>query len=122
MFSTAMQVVLNVAYREAQSRRHAYLTLEHLLYALLHDPDGERILRSCGADPGQLRRELDGYLRDSIEQFPRGRSGEPEQTQLTHLVHNIDREVVIGVPLSDIRSDHLLGEVAHRGAELLVLG
>ena len=80
MFSTAMQVVLNVAYREAQSRRHAYLTLEHLLYALLHDPDGERILRSCGADPGQLRRELDGYLRDSIEQFPRGRSGEPEQT------------------------------------------
>ena len=43
MFSTSLQVVLNIAFREAISRRHAYLTLEHLLYGFAHDPDGERI-------------------------------------------------------------------------------
>src|SRR5262245_62384504 len=80
MFSTSMQVVLNVAFREAVSRRHAYLTLEHLLYALLHDPDGERILRACGADLDQLRRDLDKHLKESIEQMARGRNVEPEQT------------------------------------------
>ena len=50
MFSTAVEVVLHIAFREAVSRRHAYLTLEHLLFALAHDPDGERILGACGAD------------------------------------------------------------------------
>ena len=48
MFSPALEVILNIAFREAISRGHAYLTLEHLLYALAHDPDGERILGACG--------------------------------------------------------------------------
>ena len=34
MFSAAVEMVLSVAYREALTRRHAYLTLEHLLFAL----------------------------------------------------------------------------------------
>src|SRR5258708_40201862 len=80
MFSTTVEVVLHIAFREAVSRRHAYLTLEHLLYALAHDPDGERILGACGADLGLLRRKLDVYLHDSIEQLPRGQEHEPEQT------------------------------------------
>ena len=50
MFSPALEVILSIAFREAVSRGHAYLTLEHLLYALAHDPDGERILAACGAD------------------------------------------------------------------------
>jgi ATP-dependent Clp protease ATP-binding subunit ClpA len=79
MFSPALEVVLTVAYREATSRRHTHLTLEHLLYALAHDPDGERILAACGADLPQLRRDLDKYLRDRVEQFTRGQK-EPEQT------------------------------------------
>src|SRR5580765_7680867 len=80
MFSTAVEVVLHIAFREAMSRRHAYLTLEHLLYALAHDPDGERILTACGVDLGLLRRTLSTYLDDSIEQLPRGKEREPEQT------------------------------------------
>ena len=80
MFSTAVEVVLHIAFREAVSRRHAYLTLEHLLYALAHDPDGERILGACGVDLGVLRRNLSKYLDDSIEQVARGQEREPEQT------------------------------------------
>ena len=80
MFSASVEIVLTIAYREAVSRRHAYLTLEHLLYALAHDPDGERILAACGADLPQLRRDLDAYLDESIEQLARGQEREPEQT------------------------------------------
>src|SRR5882672_10689325 len=80
MFSTSVEIVLTIAYREAVSRRHAYVTLEHLLYALAHDNDGERILAACGADLPKLRRDLDQYLSESIEQFKRGDAREPEQT------------------------------------------
>ncbi len=80
MFSAAVELVLTIAYREAVSRRHAYVTLEHLLYALAHDNDGERILAACGADLPKLRRDLDAYLHDSIEQAKRGDQRDPEQT------------------------------------------
>jgi ATP-dependent Clp protease ATP-binding subunit ClpA len=80
MFSPALEIVLTVAYREATARRHTHLTLEHLLYALAHDPEGERILSACGADMPQLRRDLDKYLQESVEQFARGQQKEPEQT------------------------------------------
>src|SRR5215213_10544084 len=80
MFSPSLEVILTVAYREASSRRHTHLTLEHLLYALAHDPDGERILAACGADLPQLRKDLDKYLRESVEQFSRGQQKDPEQT------------------------------------------
>ncbi len=80
MFSQALEIVLTVAYREATSRRHTHLTLEHLLYALAHDHDGERILAACGADLPKLRRDLDKYLKDSVEQYGRGQQKEPEQT------------------------------------------
>jgi ATP-dependent Clp protease ATP-binding subunit ClpA len=80
MFSTAVEVVLHIAFREAVSRRHAYLTLEHLLYAVAHDPDGERILAACGADLSLLRRNVADSLDDSVEALPRGQEREPQQT------------------------------------------
>jgi ATP-dependent Clp protease ATP-binding subunit ClpA len=80
LFSASLEIVLTVAYREAVSRRHAYLTLEHLLFALAHDPDGERILNACGADLPRLRRELSAYLDDAIEQVRRGHEHDPQQT------------------------------------------
>jgi ATP-dependent Clp protease ATP-binding subunit ClpA len=81
MFSGAVEMLLHIAYREAVSRRHTTLTLEHLLYVLTHDMEGERILAACGADLPRLRRELDTFLQSSVEQFPRGMEKEPEQTR-----------------------------------------
>jgi ATP-dependent Clp protease ATP-binding subunit ClpA len=80
MFSTSVEVVLHIAFREAVSRRHAYLTLEHLLYAVAHDPDGERILAACGGDLPLLRRNVSDSLDESVEALPRGQEREPEQT------------------------------------------
>ena len=80
MFSQALEIVLTIAHREATSRRHTHLTLEHLVYALAHDPDGEAILGACGADLPKLRQTLDAYLSEQVEQFPRGREKDPAQT------------------------------------------
>ena len=79
MFSASLELILSVAYREAVSRRHTHLTLEHLLYALAHDPDGENILAACGGDLPALRRALDHFLQ-SVERFSRESRSEPEQT------------------------------------------
>ncbi|MDX1650094.1 MAG: Clp protease N-terminal domain-containing protein, partial [Myxococcota bacterium] len=53
-----LQMTLQAAVREALERRHAYLTVEHLLYALAHDDAGAEVLRHVGADLGRLKAEL----------------------------------------------------------------
>ena len=47
-------MTLQSAYREAVSRRHAYLTVEHLMYALLHDERAIEIFRHAGAQVERL--------------------------------------------------------------------
>ena len=81
MFSASVEMLLHVAYREATSRRHVHLTLEHLLYVLAHDTEGERILAACGADLPKLRQELSEFLKRSVEEYPRGFEKDPEQTR-----------------------------------------
>ena len=80
MFSTSLEFILNVAYREAMSRRHTHLTLEHLLYALAHDAEAERILAACGADLPGLRSTLDEFLSTLETAGRRERTTEPAQT------------------------------------------
>jgi ATP-dependent Clp protease ATP-binding subunit ClpA len=80
VFSTSLEIVLNIAYREAISRRHEYVTLEHLLYVLAHDPEGEKILAAVGVDLPSLRSSLDRYLETSLTRVARGEERQPEQT------------------------------------------
>jgi ATP-dependent Clp protease ATP-binding subunit ClpA len=80
MFSVALEMILGVALREALSRRHAHLTLEHLLYAVAHEPSGEEILSACGVDLARLRADLGRYLEEGIERIPKGMDREPSQT------------------------------------------
>ena len=62
------------------SRRHAHLTLEHLLFAVANEVSGEKILRAAGADTTRLREELDRFLDDNVEVMPLGSKRAPEQT------------------------------------------
>jgi ATP-dependent Clp protease ATP-binding subunit ClpA len=80
MFSVTLEMVLNVAYREAVSRRHTHLGLEHLLYAIANDPSGEEVLQACGVALDPLREQLSRHL-DTLESFPEGvAETEPTQT------------------------------------------
>jgi ATP-dependent Clp protease ATP-binding subunit ClpA len=80
MLSGALETVLALAHNEAVHRRHAHLTLEHLLFAAANHPAGEEILRACAVDLERLRADLARYLEESVERLPDGSPGEPTQT------------------------------------------
>ena len=80
MFSRTVEKVLNAAAREAVGRRHAHLTLEHLLFAIVKEPSGERILKAAGADTDKLKVDLDAFLDEHLETLPLGARRAPEQT------------------------------------------
>jgi ATP-dependent Clp protease ATP-binding subunit ClpA len=70
MISRELQVTLQLAMSEAANRRHEYVCMEHLLYAMLHDATASNILRHCGADLARLRKRLAKFLDDKIERVP----------------------------------------------------
>src|SRR5579864_802978 len=72
MLSRELQVTLQLAMTEAQSRRHEYVCLEHVLYAMLHDFTTSNVLKHCGANLDSLRRKLQGYLDEGVERVGRG--------------------------------------------------
>ncbi len=80
MFSAAAERVLKAAAREAVARRHAHLTLEHLLYAIASDAEGRDILRGAGADGERLRADLETFLEQALEVLPARVNRPPEQT------------------------------------------
>jgi ATP-dependent Clp protease ATP-binding subunit ClpA len=80
VFSASLERVLNVAAREAMVRRHADLTVEHLLFAASHDPEGEEILEAAGADVPRLRRDLAEFLEQTMQKLPPGSRRPPQQT------------------------------------------
>ena len=122
MFSASLELILSVAYREATSRRHTHLTLEHLLYALAHDPEGEQILAACGADLPVLRQALDHFLQ-AVEQFSHASRREPEQTLAFRRVLQTAVLHVQSAGRDEVRSGDVLAAVLQQprsyAAELL---
>ncbi len=66
MLSRELQLTLQLAMSEAQRRRHEYVCLEHVLYAMLQDSAASGILRHCGADLGSLRRKLLRFMEEAM--------------------------------------------------------
>jgi ATP-dependent Clp protease ATP-binding subunit ClpA len=81
-----LHLTLQAAVREAISRRHAYVTVEHLLFALLHDERGIQILRHAGADVPALRAALERFFRDDLERVPGDEPYDARQTLAFHRV------------------------------------
>jgi ATP-dependent Clp protease ATP-binding subunit ClpA len=81
-----LQLTLQAAAREAVQRQHAYLTIEHLLYALLHDERGEEVLRNAGARIRRLKGELEKFLDEEVEKLPEGGTRQLQQTLAFHRV------------------------------------
>ena len=102
MISKDLEATLTAALSDARRRRHEYLCAEHVLYALLDDRKGRRILEHCDADITRLRAHLDAFLDDEVERVPDGRDLIVQQTvgferlmqrALTH-VHNSGKSEV----------------------------
>ncbi len=70
MISKELSATLGFAVREAKKRRHEYVCIEHVLYAILHDSTGSEIIESCGGDVERLKTELEKFFADRIESIP----------------------------------------------------
>ena len=70
MLSQELEFSLNAAFQSAREKRHEYITVEHLLSALLDNPSAARVLRACGGNLDELRRSLVAFLRDNVPVLP----------------------------------------------------
>ena len=58
MIAQELEVTLHMAFMDARQKRHEFITVEHLLLALLDNPAAAEVLKACGADVGGLRKNL----------------------------------------------------------------
>ncbi|RLA53228.1 MAG: ATP-dependent Clp protease ATP-binding subunit ClpA [Gammaproteobacteria bacterium] len=70
MLSRDLEMTLNVAFQSATSKRHEFMTVEHLLLALLDDTSALGVLNACGADLETLRRDLNEFIDSTTPVFP----------------------------------------------------
>jgi ATP-dependent Clp protease ATP-binding subunit ClpA len=68
--SPEVEIALQVAQSDASRRRHEYVTLEHLLYALMLDDTTAGVVRHAGGDPAALKKRLEQYLDEQLEPLP----------------------------------------------------
>ncbi|MGD2184980.1 MAG: ATP-dependent Clp protease ATP-binding subunit ClpA [Desulfobacterales bacterium] len=72
MISKELSATLGFAVREAKRRRHEYVSIEHILFAILNDPTGVEIVENCGGDADNLLDALEKFFDEKIEQIPEG--------------------------------------------------
>ena len=65
MLSKELEMTLNLAFKEARDKRHEFMTVEHLLLALLENMAASSVLRSCGADVDRLKQDLRTFVDET---------------------------------------------------------
>ena len=70
MLNRDLEITLNLAFKDARSKRHEFMTVEHLLLALLDNQAAVAVLRACGADMDRLRRELTEFIDSTTPLIP----------------------------------------------------
>ena len=82
MMSAELEYCLKEAYRRARDERHEFITVEHLLLALLDTPQVVEILKACGADLARFTRDLEESIDDSTPRMQDGvdEDAEPQST------------------------------------------
>jgi ATP-dependent Clp protease ATP-binding subunit ClpA len=68
MIGKGLQEAFEFAVNEALKRRHEYVTLEHLLYALVHDREVAGVVRACGGNVDELKKQLDDFMQKTFEE------------------------------------------------------
>ncbi|MGR6034846.1 MAG: ATP-dependent Clp protease ATP-binding subunit ClpA [Candidatus Nitrosoglobus sp.] len=79
MLSRDLETSLNQAFKDAREKMHEFLTVEHLLLAMLDNPAAAAVLRACGASLEQLKKEITVFLNETTPLLPikEGRDTQP---------------------------------------------
>ena len=80
MLSSELEICLNEAFQGARDQRHEFMTVEHLLLAIIDTPKVREILRACGADATRLRKELKEFVDQTT---PRLKQDDDREVQPT---------------------------------------
>jgi len=80
MISKELSATLGFAVREAKKRRHEYVSIEHILFAILYDPTGIDIIENCGGSVENLITSLEDFFKEKIERIPDGNEYVLQQT------------------------------------------
>jgi ATP-dependent Clp protease ATP-binding subunit ClpA len=75
-----LEFTLNLAFKDAREKRHEFMTVEHLLLALLDNPSAAEVLKSCGADLEKLKQELTAFLNETTPLLPVSDNRETQPT------------------------------------------
>ena len=110
MLNRELEQTLNEAFKEARSKRHEFMTVEHLLLALLDNDAASTVLQACGADIVKLRKDLDDFVDSTTPLIPET-NGEQE-TQPTLGFQRVLQRAVFHVQSS--------GKTEVSGANVLV--
>jgi ATP-dependent Clp protease ATP-binding subunit ClpA len=109
MIAQELEVSLHMAFVEARQKRHEFITVEHLLLALLDNPSAAEALRACGANSEQLRQDLGKFISEHTPTV----SGDGEiDTQPTLGFQRVIQRAILHVQSS--------GKKAVNGANVLV--
>ncbi len=80
MLGKRLEAVLSAAVSEVRARNHEFLTLEHILFAIINDSQGRSILSGCGADADALSKRLEVFFSSHMEPLPPDTPTEVVQT------------------------------------------
>ena len=95
MLSRELEVTLNLAFKNAREKRHEFMTVEHLLLALLDDASASNVLKACGADLVTLRRDLVEFIDSTMSTIPDAQL--EQETQPTHGFQRVLQRAVFQV-------------------------
>ncbi len=97
MIAQELEVSLHMAFVEARQKRHEFITVEHLLLALLDNPSAAEVLRACNANIEELRRELTNFIN---EHTPKVEGSEEIDTQPTLGFQRVIQRAILHVQSS----------------------
>ena len=72
MISKELSITLGFAVTEAKRRRHEYVAIEHILFAILHDSTGRDIIENCGGSVENIKQALEEFFEEKIDTIPEG--------------------------------------------------
>lgn len=113
MINKELEITIEAIVGDAANRRHEYLSVEHILFAILHDEWGIEIIRHCGGDVEKMKSMLNEFFETDTPKFPeeKDRKNHPEptlafrrvfQTAIAHVASAEKSEVDAGDILSTI--------------------
>ncbi len=118
MISKELSVTLGFAVREAKRRRHEYVGIEHILYAILHDTNGVEILDSCGGNVDRLKAAIEKFFDEKMEVIPEGDEYVLQQTMgfqrvIQRAVNHVRSAEKAEVAVSDILASIFMEKDSH---------